>query len=120
MQRGGRILAGAPSPYLEEMWGGIQAETGLTKAQMARWFEERKIMNFEWSGGKPFVGEPLPYGGMTSVRNGIYFAWDGLWQAHEDRKALRADLGGLVSKVEALRAENAELRGMVSALSAGS
>lgn len=120
MQRGGRILAGAPSPYLEEMWGGIQAETGLTKAQMARWFEERKIMNFEWSGGKPFVGEPLPYGGMTSVRNGIYFAWDGLWQAHEDRKALRADLGGLVSKVEALRAENAELRGMVSALGSGS
>jgi hypothetical protein len=110
--RAAHLLSGSPSPMLEPMWAGIMEETGMSKRDMAVTLEERKIMHFEWSGGEPFSGEPLPTGGMTSIRNSIYFAWDGLWQAREERKALQA-------QVDAVTEANAILSGKLDALALG-
>ena len=117
-QRAGRLLVAPNDHPGQMMWAGIEEETGLTRHQMADWLESRKIMYWNRD---PETGEAdLKAGAMMAIRNSIMFAWDGLWQAHESQKAVRADLGGLVAEVATLKNENAELRGMVAALGSGS
>ena len=99
MQRAGRILS-HPEDHPAAMWDGIKEELGLTRRQIADWFESRKMLYWhrDEETGEPDYDKEV----TVAIRNGIMFAWDALWQARQDRAELRGRLESAERKLLAL------------------
>ena len=101
MQRAGRIL-NHPEDHPMEMWESIKAELGMTRREIADWFESRGPLH--WHRDEETNEPDFDQEVTIAIRSSILFAWDALWQARQERKSLRERLALTERKLLALEA----------------